>query len=332
MTTLFGGAIREDAYTKFKFNQQLSLYLLLQEQYRLFNEGSRGAFVLSGATLQGDFEDEIDWKVSGPLIRSRQPGDDSTIDRVGREQFEATSVRFASGTYPFDLDKDMIKWINEAPEVAAAIFAKKFSEELYYYQVNAAISGMIAAYLNVSEALTDITTVTDSTVDISPMIDAAAVFGDRANSLTTWVMHSKPYSDYLKARAVNNDHLVTYGNINVTQDAFGRVFIVTDNPNLRVTEGGINHYYTLGLRPGAVELRHGDDFESNISITNGKANIQRDMQSEWSDLLNVPGFSWKKASGGKAPTPAALASSANWELADDDIDIKALNCAILKSA
>lgn len=331
MPNLFDGTIQEESYTRFKHMQQLSLYLLLHEQYRLFNEGSRGALTLSGANLQGDFEEEINWKIAGALVRSRQPGDDTDIDTVGREQFEHTAVRFASGTYPFDLDPDLIKWINEAPDTAASMFSQKFAEELYYYQVNAAISGLIAAYLNVSDAINDISADTTSTIDISPLIDTASLFGDRASSLSTWIVHSKPYSDYLKARAANNDRLVTYGNINVTVDAFGRIFIVTDNENLRYTSGGVTYYYTLGLRPGAVELRHGDDFVSNISVTNGKTNIQRTLQSEWSDQLNIPGFNWKKASGGKAPLPAALASSSNWELDDSSIPVKALNCAILKS-
>ena len=127
--------------------------------------------------------------------------------------------------------------------------------------------------------------------------------------IAVWIMHSKPLFDMYDAFLTNSESLFSFGTVNVRQDPFGRAIVITDDPAL-VTS---STYHTMGLVPGAVMVAEQDDFDMNIETSNGKENIDRTLQSEWSYGLSIKGFTWDRTNGGHAPTTAALFTQTNWD-------------------
>lgn len=140
---------------------------------------------------------------------------------------------------------------------------------------------------------------------------AQSLFGDAYQSIVAWIMHSKPLFDIYAAAFENSTGIFTFGDVNIRQDAFGRVFVISDSPSL-VTAAPVT-YKTLGLVPGAIEVHQNGDFDDNVITLNGDENLSRTYQAEWSYELGVKGFAWDKTNGGKAPNDAALAVSTNWD-------------------
>ncbi|HDN27279.1 MAG TPA: hypothetical protein ENG03_09340 [Thioploca sp.] len=112
----------------------------------------------------------------------------------------------------------------------------------------------------------------------------------------------------------NAENLFTFGNVKVIQDGFGRPLVITDAPALIDTSTTNNdNYHTLGLVSEGLIVESNDDFYQSTQEVNGDVNILRTVQSEWSNNYAIQGWSWDKASGGKSPTDAELATAANWD-------------------
>jgi hypothetical protein len=101
------------------------------------------------------------------------------------------------------------------------------------------------------------------------------------------------------------------------------------NPN---ADPDLVTYNSIGITPAAVVIERNNDFEDNIQTSNGKENINRTYQAEWSYNVGVRGFAWDKTNGGKAPTDAALATATNWDrLGGGYSNAKTLGAVILKT-
>lgn len=139
-----------------------------------------------------------------------------------------------------------------------------------------------------------------------------SLFGDHYQDIVAWVMHSKPLFDIFGQALQNAAQLFTFGTVNVRQDAFGRVFVISDSPAL-VSATSPVRYSSLGLVPGAIELHQNNEFTDNISTINGDENILRNYQAEWTYELGIKGFAWDKSNGSKSPNDAALGVATNWD-------------------
>lgn len=287
----------------------------LQQQLALFNAASDGCIQLSSAAHQGDYSDVAFFaKIAGGTVRRRNAYGSGAIAEKTLSQKVDTMVKVAAGTPPIRIDPGQFRWIQMNPEVAGAVLGQQLAVDTLADMLNIGLGTMVAATATQAAVVTDVTAATapDDLMTFINQVTATSKFGDMANRIRAWVMHSKPMGDLWKNALTNNERLFTYGNVNVLRDPFGRLYIMTDSANL-VTAGTPNVYNTLGLVPGAIQVDQNNDFDAIEESKTGDENIKRIYQAEWSFELGLAGYAWDKANGGKSPTDAALLTGTNWD-------------------
>ena len=192
--------------------------------------------------------------------------------------------------------------------LASDAVTKQIVEDDIQDRVKVAISVFTAAVGQNASLVHD---ATDGVLALSDLGTGASKLGDRFGAIRCWVMHSKVWFDVYQANLANASNLFTIGDVKIFQDPLGTPIIITDNPALVYTSSGTK-YRTLGLQAGAVTIESNGDFISNVETSNGRENIQRTMQSEWTFNVAVRGHAWDTSAGGAAPNDAALFTSTNW--------------------
>lgn len=297
------------------FNEELysTMTEVLAQQVDKFNAASRGVLVLSSSPFRGDYSETAFFaKVSG-LVRRRNPYGTGVVAEKSLEHLIDTMVKVAAGTPPLRMDPGQFRWIQQNPQVAAAVYAQQLAKDTMADMLNVAIGSTYAALSGTAEVIFDATGLNPDKLNHRYLNRGVQKFGDYSQEIVAWVMHSTPLHDLYDNGLTNGEHLFTYGTVNIASDAFGRVFVVTDCPALVNPGGGTPIYHNLGLVPGAAVITLNDDYDSNVETKNGDENLIRSMQAEWSYNVGVKGYAWDKATGGKAPTDNALFTTANWD-------------------
>lgn len=286
---------------------------VMDQQIALFNAASQGTVVLSNAANQGDYNEQVMFGKIANLIRRRDPT--STVDLTTKSLAHITdrSVKVAAGHEPVDISPSQFLWIMQNPETAGAAAGQQVATGMLQDYLNAGLRAASGALLNNTNVVRSVYNST-TPVTMAPVhfAEAAAKFGDRSGNIAAWVMHSKPMHDLWTNAIANSERLFTYGTVSIMRDPFGRVFIMTDSPSL-VSTDPVKKYRTLGLVPGAVDIQQNPDYIANIDTSNGKENIQRTMQAEWSFNVGLLGYAWDKANGGAYPTDTELGTGTNWD-------------------
>jgi hypothetical protein len=288
---------------------------VLSQNVELFNQASDGTLVLRTKAHTGDYSEQyIFGKVSG-LVRRRDAYGSGAVSGVHLTNLIERSVKVAAGTPPVEMNPGQFAWIQQNPQEAGAALGQQMAAEMLGDMVNVALGAAAAAINNVgATVLADVTAAT-TPADLSTFVNlntASMLFGDRADAVRMWAMHSKSAGDLYANALTNTEKLFVYSTVNVLRDPFGRRFVVTDSANLVVT-GSPNKYRTLGLVNGAVLVDDNGDFDENIQTINGNENINRTYQAEWSYNVGLKGYQWDSANGGKSPTNSALFTGTNWD-------------------
>lgn len=283
---------------------------LLAYNVNLFNAATRGALALRSASNQGDYSDATLYSRISGLVRRRNAYGTGAVSAVDLNMLQATSVKVAAGTPPVNIDPHFWSWIQRSPDEAGVVIGKQLAEDSLADQVSMSVKALVAALTN-----TGATVVSDGTaanLGLGALNTGAALFGDRAQDILCWVMHSKPWHDMIAAALTNTSQLFVFGTVKVMQDGLGRPFIVTDQPDLPYTSSG-QKYHTLGLVSGATLVEQNPDYLENIETRNGDENITRTWQAQWTYNLALKGYAWDKSNGGHSPSTAALATGTNWD-------------------
>lgn len=297
------------------FSEQLwtTVTEILDQEVDLFNQATMGTIVLTSRPIPGDYSERAFFQYVSGLVRRRNPYGTGSIGTKTLKQVIETVVKVAAGTPVLDFDRAAFNWLRQNPAKAAAVWSRQLAPQVMADQLNVAIISLKAAMSGVgSDVVKDVTSGTDKKASYANLIDTAALFGDRHGDIRCWIMHSTPWFDQIKNNLTNSNALFSYGTIAVTADPLGKPMIVNDNPAL-VTAGSPATYWTLGLTEGAAVVENNNDFFANEQIRNGDENIQVTYQAEWSFNVGLKGFTWDKATGGKAPSNASLGTSANWD-------------------
>lgn len=293
---------------------------VLAQVVDLFNAATQNCIQLTAAPSGGDFKDEIFYGAVSGLVRRRNVyGDGAVAEKVMNQKVD-TMVKIGAGTPPVRMDPAWWAWIKRDVHEAAAAMGQQLAKQSLADMLNVALGTTVAAISNVAGLQNDIKAQTGVAALPSPLAlsNTAVLLGDYMNEVQCWVMTSKSLNDLYGNALANNERLFSVGNVNVTRDPFGRLYVMTDAPALvtpAVSGAGAHPAYfrTLGLTPGAVTIETQDDFFANDSITNGNENIKATYQAEWSYMAGVKGFTWDKVNGGKAPNDAALFTATNWD-------------------
>lgn len=283
-----------------------------QQNSQLFNEASRGAIMLGSMGNTGSFAHKSFIGETAGLIRVRNPNSVTAVSTVALAQKDAISVKVARGTPPVSINHSDWTWIQSSPADAGAAYGQQMAIASLAEKLNTAIGVGYAALANEGSNVYDAVPSTDKKASLNNLVLGASKMGDKASSIVAWVMHSKSMHDIYAAAVANGSQLFQIGNVNVTQDGFGRILIMTDSSNL-VVAGAPNVYNILGLTEGGLTIEDNGDMWSNVLSTNGTDTIQTTIQSEWTYNVGAKGFKYDIANGGTAPANAALFTGTNWD-------------------
>lgn len=312
---------------------------VLQQKIELFNAASQGTIQLAAAPIQGDFRTEAFWARIHGLVRRRNPYGSGTVAQKELSMLTDVMVKVAAGTPPISIPPSLFRWILANPEEGGVMIGQQLAGDTLGDMLNTVLMCYVAATLGESEVILDKTSASPATMIHSYFNGAQALYGDAYQEILAWVMHSKPLFDIYSDAMSNAHFLFNFGTVAVKQDAFGRVFIITDSPSLVSLHTGLQSgkweaidspdalnptgipspgntsyvYATCGLTGGALQVHQNGDFDDNLSTLNGDENLKRTYQAEWSYNLGVKGYRWDTQNGGKAPTDAALSTQTNWD-------------------
>lgn len=288
---------------------------VLAQQIELFNAASGNTLIMRSSANQGDFTETAFFKkVAGGLVRRRNPYGSGAIAKKKLSHGTMVSVKVAAGTPELELDPAQFRWIQMNPEVAGATFGQQLAVDMLADMLNTSIIALVAAIGQHADATYDATA---GKPTFKTFNKAARKFGDRANDLVAWLMHSATMFDITDDALLNAEQLFMYGTVNIRRDAAGRPWIISDSPSL-VLDAVTDNYFTAGLVAGAVSIEDNGDYDATIVDVTGTENIKRAMQAEWSYNLEMKGYRWDKA-GGAAPNDAALGTAANWDRYATDV-------------
>lgn len=287
---------------------------ILAQKIDLFNQATNGGIMLSLAANQGDFNDVAFFKKIAGLVRRRNAYGSGTVAEKNLQMLVDTMVKIAAGTPPVRIDPGMFRWIKMNPEVAGAVLGQQLAGDMLADMLNTGLGIGVAALATQASNTLDKTGATGNAglMNFANLGEAAAKYGDRSDAIVAWVMHSTPFFQMYQQNLANAAQLFNYGTVNVIRDPLGKLFVITDSPNLFV-DTTADYYNTLGLVPGGLLIQQNNDFDAAEETNTGDENIIRKYQAEWSYNAGVLGFSWDKANGGKSPNDAALFTGTNWD-------------------
>lgn len=286
----------------------------IDQQVELFNAASGGTILLTSKRNVGDFAQKASFKSISGLIRRRDSYGTGNVSAVALQMLQTSSVKVAGGTPPISFEPQQFSWIQQNPEMAAVIIGEQFAQGLLQDYLNSGLAAARAAFINVGSTVT-YTVPSSGKTTLNALNRGAQKFGDRAQAIQAWVMHSTPQHDLFDAALTNTAQLFEFGTVQVRQDGFGRRYVVTDSPSLTGTSGSpaTSDFYTLGLVQNAIVIEDNNDFFANTETSNGTENILRTWQAEYTFNESLKGYTWDTTSGGKSPTDAELATGTNWD-------------------
>lgn len=286
---------------------------VIAQQTDKFNAASQGTISLRAKGNRGDFAHKASFAEISTLMRRRDIYATGAIASAPVAMMTETSVKIAGGTVEVLFDPSQFTWIQMNPEVAGVVVGEQVAKGMFADYLNSGLKAMRAATVNVG-ATASYAVPSQGSLTLNALNRGAQLFGDNAPAIRAWVMHSTPLHDLYDQSLTNTSQLFQFGNVQVRQDGFGRVLVVTDSPSLygAVTSPDVTDYYTIGLVENGIVIEDNGDFFANLETTNGDENINRSWQGEYSFNLSLKGYAWNTSGGGKSPTDAEIATGTNW--------------------
>lgn len=285
---------------------------VLDQQVDLFNAATRGAIILRTANNTGDVSESAFWAKIQGLVRTRNPYGTGTVAAKDLRQLVENTIKVGAGTPPINIPPSMLRWIQKSPEEAGAVIGQQLAGDTLQDMLNNAIGAGKASF-TAGGAVYDHSAVGTGLLTQKAFNAGQRIFGDRSTDIQVWIGHSSPLFDLYDNALGNAEQLFDFATVNVKQDAFGRPIIITDSPALVSGSADTLRHSILGLTTGAILVEQNNDFDSVVVESTGGENIGRQYQAEWSYNLGVNGYAYDVATGGKAPNPTAIATSANWD-------------------
>lgn len=309
-----------------------AIFETLDQLIDKFNAASAGTIILSAEGFEGDFSLTSFYnRLSGARRRVDRYGANTAVAPVDLTQDQKTIVKVAGGYGPARFEPSQMTWLQKPTAEAIAVMSAMFAEDLLEDQLNSVIAALAAAIEGQGAAtVVDVSTgATPKAIDYLAINESHALFGDHSTRIAAEVMTGRQYHNFIAQNLVNKESLFQAGNVRVV-DILGRPGIVTDSPSLFVPAAGGNPAVqkVLSLVAEAGTVHDDRDLIMNIETSNGKQRLETTLQADYTFGIGLQGYSWDKVNGGKSPTDAGIATSANWDLIVDSIKHSAGTMAI----
>jgi hypothetical protein len=304
----------------------------LQQNTDSFNGASNNTIRQIVRSRLGDFAQESFFGLVNNIVRRRLVDNSPQNPAVASQEMpkdEFISVKLNRGIGPVDQTLDSFRKIGETPdfEVISFTLGEQVAKAVQADWLNSGLTATVAALLNQPALFENAST---GTIATNNLVDTLARFGDKAQSIRMWIMHSKQYYDLVKEQITNNITNVSDFNVaTATPITLNRPVLVTDSPAL-ISSTSPLQYYTLGLSENACVLEESEDTLLHTDIITGLENIVARMQGEYAFNVSLKGFKWDTLNGGVNPDDTALGTGTNWDkAASQDKDLAGVVLATL---
>lgn len=288
---------------------------MLVQNTAAFNAASRGAIRNVPLASRGNYRYESFIDVISALVSRRDTTSTSTVSDTAATQDEFISAKLDRKVGPIGISLDALKKVQD-PREASFIIGQQTAKAVEVSQLNDGLLAARAALANVAALNFD---ASDGTLATTDLVSGLGKAGDTFGEVVLWVMHSKVYFDLLGNQITNalyrNDRTRILEGMPVSLDI---PVLVSDSSSLIVTDGvstGVDSYYTLGLRPGGVEINESEPATMVSELVTGYENMFVRVQGELAYNVGLKGFKWDVANGGANPNGTALGTGSNWDKA-----------------
>jgi hypothetical protein len=302
----------------------------VQQNVNAFNAASGGAIRLINELHIGDYDKETFFDVVASLVSRRDTTSTSTATDLALTSDEFVGVKLNRKIGPVAQTLDAWRKINKDEKIMSMILGEQTAKATAQEMLNTALSA-VEAKLDSVAALEH--GATDGTCASTDLASGLAKFGDAAGNIVIWVMHSKVYYDLLGNQITNAIYRANNTRImDGVPATLGRPVLITDSSSLIEDDGvssGIDVYSTLGLVPGAIEIKESEPPTTVLDLVTGLENIVYRFQGEYAYTLKLRGCEWDTGNGGANPSANSVATASNWDT--QVADNKLLPGIIIKS-
>ncbi len=288
---------------------QLTATEVVDQQTNLWNEATRNALTLiSAVDNAGDFAEKSSYALMAGLYGNRDPSSTAALASTPLATLKEAAVKVGMGSLPMEYTGSAFDWTKRDPREAGIAFGEQVGAAKFQYMLNSALAAIVGGVTNVGA--TAVYDGTAATAQLASLNQGARLFGDRSASLVTWIMHSKSLHDIYGDSLTNTARLFQFETIQVVQDGFGRMLIMTDSPALFFDNTGTDNYYQIGLVAGGVMMEDNGDSRVYTETRTEFDNAKQLMKEEASFNLSLKGYTWNTAV--TQPDDAAIALGTNW--------------------
>lgn len=297
---------------------QSGIVEVLTQNSKAFNDASRGAIVLSTISRRGDFSQAAFFQSISGLVTRRDTTSTAASTDLALTEEEIVSVKLNRKIGPVGQTRDAFRKIaaGRTSEELSFILGQQSAVAMQLDMLNSALTGTRAALVN--QATNLYTVPTNGTLNTIGLVSGLSKFGDAADRVVAWIMHSKPYYDLVANQITANIYGVS--NFNIAQGTpvtLNRPVIVTDSEALAVAGGSgstaYTNYYTLGLTVGGTLVENTEQEELVVIDITGLENLVVRYQGEFAYNLGVKGFKYDITNGGANPVDSAVGTGSNWD-------------------
>lgn len=287
---------------------------VLTQQADVFNERSRSALQLRTNRKHGDFDFAAFFQ-NATLISRLDPEAAGAATAVALSQDTDVGVKLTRMIGPVEWSRQAFLKAGLDQDAFRVAAGRQSAVESLIEMVDAGLLGTVSALRGQAAAVSDTGATTLNTTEL---VSGLELFGDRADRIVAWVMHSKSAFDLLKFQvdpANNGDVIANRAVISGSPATLNRPIIVSDSDALfedGATSG--RDHFVLGLTEGGLVIEDTEEEFATVEEITGQAKgIVMRLQGEYAYNLHVKGFKWDTANGGKNPQEAALGTSTNWD-------------------
>ena len=284
-----------------------------------------GGISLTTVSRRGEYAKESFFKNIASVVSRRDTTSVSAATDLPLTMDEIISVKLNRKIGPITQTYDAFAKVamDMTPGEFSFLLGGMIGKGMQVEMLNSALRAGRAAIDNNSG--TTFTVATNGTLTTAALVSGLAKFGDAANNIVAWVMHSKQYFDLLAHQigtSANGDIVSGVVVQAATPLTLNRPVIVTDSSALIVTGGTSSapttDYYCLGLTPNRLIVENTERERVVLDEVTGLENLVIRLQGEFAYNLGVKGYKWDTGNGGVNPLDAAVGTGTNWDQAVTD--------------
>lgn len=301
---------------------------VIQQAVEKFNGGSNGTITLTTNRKEGDFDYQSFFENAGGLVSRQDQTSISAATAIRLTQEENVGVKVNRKIGPVEWTRSSFKKAGLSEDAIRVAAGEQAARDVLADMLNNSIRAGRAALDNVAGST--VTVAADGTLTTTALNSGLALMGDQSDRVSAFVMHSKTYFDlvgYQIAPANNGDIVANAAVMSGMPATLGRPIIVTDSDALIVNSGtgtsAVTDYYTLGLTGNALNVEDTEEEYVMLDMVTGLEQLVVRMQGEFAYNMNVKGFAWDVANGGKNPADAAVGTGSNWDATYADVKSRA---------